>query len=880
MKSNKERLYYYMQDYTSKSNNDFLGFTTQQLADALEMQRTNLSALLNILVKENKVEKINGRPVYYRLTEKIYQNEENSCFNQLVGHKSTLKNAIQLAKAAILYPEEPLVTLISGKRGVGKSYFASLMFEFAKSQNIVHSSAPYIKLNCKYYEKQEDELIHQLFGHYDNDPDSVLSKAMNGCVFIDHIECLTAKAKNLLFGLIENKNYKKRPIIICAINQDSNQFADEVLLSKFPVVINLPSIDQRKLEERLQFVQSFFTDEAIKMKKDIKINSELLRCFLLYYCEGNIKQLKSDIRMGCANAYVRVFQNNDDTLYVYLNDCPNYIRKGFLFYKDHRDEVETLIPHNYAYTFTRDKVKASETYKKENTNTLYDSIERKVHQLRERGVEEEDISTVISADLEMEINTYKKKFESNDINKESLSKIIDKQVIDITDRIIREATSIFNRVYSSSTFSGLCIYISNMLQHKNRPRQLTNDKIMEVINEHKDEYALCVRFAGLIESTYNYEVPIDDIVMMTMFLTQHNDKTRKRKPVLLIAMHGRVASAMSNVINSLIKTSNSYSYDLLLDKDMNEAYEELKQTCKQIDQGGGILLLYDMGSIKKMVDSISLETGINIKAIELPSTLIALDSMLRLNEITDLNDAYTNILNNKYSLIGTLQDNYDRNAKVTNKVIITLCMTGKGTAIQMKNYLENNVVFDEQTSIIPLAVSDKNVLFDCINQIMEKSTIQCLIGTYDPKMYGIPFISIASLFETPVEKLPMLLALERDVTISDIDYDQMYEYFNEQLENVDINKLKRHLRPAVIKIKHLINDTSPELEVGLFVHIACSIGRMVNHEPMPINVKKDQILNRNKTLYNDLKDILVPMEKALNIQFSDDEIAIIIEIIK
>jgi len=57
MKSNKERLYYYMQEFTSKSNSDFKGFTTQQLADALEMQRTNLSSLLNVLVQEKKVEK-------------------------------------------------------------------------------------------------------------------------------------------------------------------------------------------------------------------------------------------------------------------------------------------------------------------------------------------------------------------------------------------------------------------------------------------------------------------------------------------------------------------------------------------------------------------------------------------------------------------------------------------------------------------------------------------------------------------------------------------------------------------------------------------------------------------------------------------------------
>ncbi len=881
MKSNKERLYYYMQEMTSKSGSDFKGFTTQQLADALKMQRTNLSALLNVLVTEKKVDKINGRPVTYKLAEKMSLHEENTCFANLIGYKTTLKNAIQLAKAAILYPEEPLVTLISGQKGVGKSFFASLMVEYAKSQNIIKASAPYVKFNCSYYEGHEEDLIVQLFGKNEHDQECALHRALDGAIFIDHIECLSAKAKNRLFTLIENRRMLKCPVIICAVNADGVQVHDEVLFSKFPVMINLPSFEQRSLDERLQLVQKFFVDEAIKMKKEIKINSELLRCFLLYYCEGNIKQLKSDIRIGCANAYVRIIQNQDEKIYVYMNDCPSYVRKGFLFYKDHRDEVESLIPHNFAYTFGRGEIRKSVGFNEPQENTLYDTIEKKARTLRERGVEEEDISTVISADVEVEISRYTRKFDSGDVNRDSLAKIVDKEIIEEVDALLRSASQKFNRVYSSSTFSGLCLYVSNLVQRTGKAQQLSSDKIMEIINDHKDEYALCLQFSERIEKRYNsVEVGIDDVIMMTMFLCQRDIGTKKRRPVLLIAMHGRVASSIANVINAFVKTNKAYAYDLLLDKDMNEAYEELKQICRQIDQGLGILLMYDMGSIKKMMESIAQETGILIKMIELPSTLIALDAMFRLTETEDINEAYYNIINNQYSLIGTIQDTYNRNAKSTSKVIVTLCMTGKGTALQMKKYLENNVVFDANTTIVPLAVSDKDVLYDAISQIMEKSSIQCLIGTYNPKFYGIPFISIATLFETPVEKLPMLMELERDETVSEIDYNQMYEYLSEQLDNVDINKLKRHLRPAVIKIKHLVNDTSPELEVGLFVHIACSIGRMINHEPMPINVKKDQILNRNKTLYNDLKDILSPMEKAMGVKFTDDELAIIIEIIK
>ena len=43
-----------------------VGVTTQELAEQLQMQRSNLSTLLNELVADGKMEKLPGRPVHYR----------------------------------------------------------------------------------------------------------------------------------------------------------------------------------------------------------------------------------------------------------------------------------------------------------------------------------------------------------------------------------------------------------------------------------------------------------------------------------------------------------------------------------------------------------------------------------------------------------------------------------------------------------------------------------------------------------------------------------------------------------------------------------------------------------------------------------------------
>ena len=57
---------------------------------------------------------------------------------------------------------------------------------------------------------------------------------------------------------------------------------------------------------------------------------------------------------------------------------------------------------------------------------------------------------------------------------------------------------------------------------------------------------------------------------------------------------------------------------------------------KQINMGKGILMMYDMGSLKTMAQEIADETGINIQFIISPTTLIALECARKMETIHDL----------------------------------------------------------------------------------------------------------------------------------------------------------------------------------------------------------------------------------------------------
>ena len=883
MRPKKEIFYEYMQHSTHSEDTVKRKFTTQELAEALSVQRSNLSTLLNELVKENRLEKLPGRPVLYCLADRPGTvKKDDSCFKQLIGQEDSLKYLVRLAKAAILYPEHSLHTLIQGPVGSGKSFFAKLMSDFARENQIIPMDAPFIKVDCLYYEGREEELEEQFFGAGDVSQ-SALCKAAGGVLFIDHINLLPFRAREHLLDLIENeKKEVMDTIIICVADGGQYTAPMEAFASKFSVRIDMPSLQARTLEERFAFLQKFFLEEAMRMNKALKINAELLRCILLYRCEQNIKQLKSDIRMGCANAYVRGFNQESDTLHIYMNDFPAYVRKGFLYYKDAREQVEKLIPQNYSYTFSGEnmkKVADEKLFGGEQSETIYDVIDRKVNELRERGIMEEDISTIVNADLEYDMKQVTNHLSKGNINKESILKIVDRRIVALVEQFLLDASERFERVYPESLFYGLCLHLSATLERTSRQLRLANSRIVEIVETYREEYAFCMKFSGKLEREFDIKLPIDEVVFMTMFLCGNMKYGRSgSRLVILIAMHGEsAATSIAKTVNSLMKYDNTYAFDLSLEKDMHSIYEELRKKIQEIDEGKGILMLYDMGSLKIMAETIERETGTRIRAIMVPATLIALDCSRKAESFDTIDELYENGMETYRTSYMMLTEEYQR--QQNSKVIITLCQSGKGGAMQIKNYLERHLLLDG-IEIVPLAVSDRKVLLENVNKIKQDHEILYLIGTYNPKLHGIPFIPIARLFETPVDKLDMLLALESVELPRIVDFGAITEYLSEQLTGMDVKLLEKYLSKAIAQIKKSVQGLSQNQELGLYMHIACTMYRLQRKEEVPANLNQESIISRHKRLYSSLKEILQPLEEAFGVTFCDNEMAYIISIIK
>ena len=407
-----------------------------------------------------------------------------------------------------------------------------------------------------------------------------------------------------------------------------------------------------------------------------------------------------------------------------------------------------------------------------------------------------------------------------------------------------------------------------MITLKESQQRLNNDQVVQIIQDHPLEYAAAVQLSSVIKDEFGLDLPIHEVALIAMFFIETEDQTDDN-PVLLYIMHGdTTASSLRDTTNRLTQCYNAYSYDLALNIDTQKAMDEIKELITKIDKGRGVIVIYDMGSIKTMLETIEEETNIKIRFINIPVTLIGIDIARRCAMESDIDYIYhlSNLEINKMRY---------REEKL-NQVIVTLCHTGEGGAMQLKRYIDQYSKLNMKT--IPLAISAKDALIHEVSELRKTYDIHCFVGTYDPKLFGIPFIPISKIFENSQEEIDRILMFE-PITSTTFNYEDVYQYLNEQFKYVSVSKLKSIL-PGMIDELSAIYAFNEDQRVGLFMHMACLVERLLEGKKSLPNLEKQKILSVFNEEYQSLRKVFKPLEKAFHIIIDDNEMTTILMIIK
>jgi transcriptional regulatory protein LevR/transcriptional regulator with AAA-type ATPase domain len=854
------------------------GILTGEVAAALAMQRSNASAALNQLVKEGRLQKTASRPVQYYLIANGDLTTEETVFHNVIGYNGSLKNAVALAKAAILYPQGVVKALIIGERSTGKKYLANLMVQYGRDMGQLDKQARVVHFDCAQYSGDAARLEAALFSRQDGQ----FARAEGGALCLSganqlilaespHFRQLRETGQLTYLGDDHPSNVNVFLILTC--HPDVSAAVRDELAANTPFVINLPALAQRPLSERLEFINRFFAIESSRANAAVSIDSEILRCLLLYDCPGNLRQLNMEIKQACAKGYVRDYGSRDNTIYLHMSDFSPEVRKGFLNYPKNRDEVARIIPSDYQYVF--DKNNAVKKYENFNRSSdVYNQISANLHDLIQEGVDDNSARLMTQDNIDQLFTRYFDQVGSNDeVNIEQLSKIVDYQVIETVRAFIAELETQTGRKCPSSAFYGLCLHINNVIRPAGPLQPLSDEYVVSAMRQHPAEYLLCGQFAQQLSQQFNTAMDADQIAIMTNIVTAPGSYVAA-VPQVLFCCHGENgAQSQKDVVQSLSRSNNVHSFDMSLDSDINHSYQQLKELVQRIDRGKGIIAIYDMGSFKNMLETISGECGIAIRMIWMPAALVGIDAARKCLINDDLDAVYHELLQDLEAL-----HSQDASSAVKPPVIVTLCNTGEGGARQLKEYIDRYSALKIPT--IPLAISNRQTLTREVAKIREDKEIYAFVGTYDPQLFGIPFISITDVLGRPADQLDEVLKQgARRTSAPAVDYDAIYAYFAEQFTHVDIARLRKAMDQFLRQIRQL-QPLDEAQEVGLLTHTACVIESTLAGRPPRPQVDSERILNEYPELFRQVSKCVRPLEKDFDMIFPDCEIANMMRIIK
>lgn len=670
----KEEIYQYIRKNIKED-----GVTAQSIAEIFGIKRNVASHYLNLLEKEGKLQKGTNRPVHFSIptdTEKKAEEcnnmiderpaaqKEVSVFSKFIGYNGSMEQVIEKCKAAVNYPVNGLTMIICGASGVGKSYLASLIHQYAVESGAVEKNAPFVVLNCADYANNSELLSSVLFGHVkgaftgaNEEKQGLLAEADGGYLFLDEVHNLSAENQEKLFLFIDSQKYRMlgdsknwqtaKVRLLFATTEDIHSTLLATFRRRIPFEIRIPDFLERSYGERFLLVSSFFQNEAEILKKNICVDSEYFRRMLNLHEEGNIGAVKSKIKVLCAQAYS---QQREEELRITTSGKES--SDSFHFYWNRPEKKKWMSSYQIFSNITGCFVPGMNYSKIEEVLELF-------LQTITRRLEENNFCEIPP------FRHYEEKCRN------SINKILKSYGYRLNELEIDEFYKMVIAVLFDETFFGAAFKISGYEKKKYRKYEVMISRILDAVLED-----------------YNDNVREFLQTILTVWLS---DKVKvKSKINALILMHGEhSASSMASLANEMIGDYVYEAFDMPIQVHTEELIVKVNDYVRDIETNEGLVLLVDMGSLERMYDKISRNVDGDLVIVNNVSTAFALELGFSLFDKADI----YRITQMDISQFNMKMQYYKGLSQKPN--IIVSCISGEGIAVEIKEILSRYVNTDE-----------------------------------------------------------------------------------------------------------------------------------------------------------------------------------------
>lgn len=855
----KDEILHYLDKETKTVNLEELDdkFTAGGIAKALNAKRNTVSLYLNQLTNEEKLVKIETRPVHflhrasfekenYKLKKSVYQSvtkleQENSnqdLLKRFVQINPSLKESIERVRAAVLYPNGGLPLLINGESGTGKSYLVSLINRFCRTHKLIKKSAPFITINCAQYADNPELLTSNLFGYKkgaftgaDEDREGAFVEADGGILFLDEVHRLGPKGQEKLFtyldqGIVypvgETKKGKRVHVRLCfATTEDLDTSFLTTFTRRIPVKITLPPLSQRSKEERLNLVYTLFNNEQKKIAKPLSISDQVLDMLANYQPTGNIGDLKNAIKLTIARANADQKDNETITLTAYNLPLDVLNKSKVEVYHPsskpimitNETEVDDLIERNFPEKkiFLNSLNKLLKVYEQSDDNLA--ECESKLKQI---------VYQLFDSLL----------FEKNNSDHIPLLSY----VIDGVNHLFEQMKTAYQLKISNNAVYAVSYYLFERQKFQWSSEETKNQKALVKLNKdvrqrYLDIYVYVTKLINLIKTNLDIELNEVDYIFLTIYLNKLEIITKTGLIKAIVIAHGyATAGSIANVVNRLLGAHTLDAFDMPINVSTQEIADKIIDYTENNDVTHGLIILVDMGSLKEIETLFPRQINAPILLINNVSTLLALtvgESILKKRNFRKISQLVKQTGEIEIKLT------YPETSK--QKVILTTCYSGIGTATHVARLLERCLP-NKKIKIVPY---DFQALKDTheVGIIKKMYEVVGIIGTENPSINGIDFIYLEQILsDKDTAKLSDWLKTafsnqEIETILNNLVKNFSLEQTINMVTILDAPKVIENITIFIQELERRFSITlSSQKKFTLYVHVSYLIERLIRKE--------------------------------------------------
>ncbi len=810
-------------------------FTTANIASECHVSRSLASQYLNELVRQGLAIKVNARPVIFlhrhaaerffrrkfdkfefatmqELLETVGMDEAHD-FDKAIGFELSYGTCIDHLKSAIRYPPHGLPALLVGEHGTGKRLMSELTFEYGVNSGALPQGARYVHIDCACYEGRDADLERAVFG--DGGHGGAAAEARSGVIYLSCFDHVSPAVREQILQRIGSGDDGDRadvqpPRFLLSTNRPSDSEVVRAIARYVPILVNLPRLAERGIEERTSLVMHYLRVEGRRVGADIAMSRGALRALVNADFKDNIDGLRACITNCCASAYLN---RDSEILTIQTYNLPSSV----IGHAEPEPDDDQIISGDK--DVNDPSVRVIRLFQK-----IIDPVD---------ALDAVDISfTEFFTGATISVHAYDDymNFENQSANPRigSYEQLLGPVVEEVNRAYGIELTRKITRSIAQSLFMQLWGGVN-----LTKWRQLNAGRIKRALGllaKNQPGTATVVEQVAT-KTKIALGMELDDLSQLILFI-EVGDALRAtggpRDYLGVIVCHGySTATSIADAADRILRTHVFEAIDMTYDQDVTEIVGQLSRLLERYAHCKSMAILVDMGSLEKINDAISGLTACDIHIVNNVSTGLALEvgsALIAHADLSGVLDRAAEVCAPGYSIVRGSRE---------NDAVAFCSESGIDAADKIRGIVQNSLPGRPNVQLITCDYSNLAQKGNAA-PLFDGYRVKAIVGTMDPGVASVPFVGLEDILYQGSSD-----ALDRAL-FPLVDPEGVAEFHSNLLRNLTLKSVIESitiLNPEMLYIeadravKRLAELSGEEIDarrrIGVYVHLCGLIERLV-----------------------------------------------------